>query len=458
MKRRDQETALWQKKRNSLPVESNVDLDWQEMSALLDTHLPAEIPVLKPGINIPMLATLAAISILGILSYKVYTSKPADLQHIAVSSLSPKDIIMGKGNLNPSPAKRSVLSGDHSDNLKPSVNKAIATIGKITDKEYAKNDHAFNPVKPGIGVPAPVITSALGSVMSQTPASENESSSTFIVDPDTFTAGTGADHFPDLSMLAPNKDSTGKRRPLIVALKPGINNLLKSPKIASKLKNLKLNPLKLELGLKLSLNTGSGLTPASQNSGYIKGSPVDLFISPYARIPVTKRFSFSTELKILNPSLVSASAGSSFKNSADSTIVQTKLTDKRKIYTIEVPLLLEWNVWKFMRLKAGPSLILPVKQLLFANKTTSGSVNQPDSGLVKPAGQATAVTGAGYMKKIGFSLNAGVEFRFKRFAFEATYLKGITPFKLKSSQGSFNAVQSSILVSAGYRFGKDIKK
>lgn len=83
--------ALWQKKRNELPVEGDASLDWLQMASALDTHMPLTGKVAKPytlkgskWLYKLLIGLSSAVIIYGVIHY--YLTKPQPLIEVPQQS------------------------------------------------------------------------------------------------------------------------------------------------------------------------------------------------------------------------------------------------------------------------------------------------------------------------------------------------------------------------------------
>jgi len=130
---------------------------------------------------------------------------------------------------------------------------------------------------------------------------------------------------------------------------------------------------------------------------------------------------------------------------------QLTINSSRKIYYVDVPILVTYKVSDKFTIKAGPVISIPIKTE--ASKNTLGplssSADTTTLRTVTPYVNSTTIN-----SKVNFSFSAGAQYNVKRFYFDATYLQGLSPYTIGSGLGSGKIYYRTVQVGIGYHLFK----
>jgi hypothetical protein len=204
---------------------------------------------------------------------------------------------------------------------------------------------------------------------------------------------------------------------------------------------------KFTVDLKLGANTN-------------KGSSLNPFLGVMGNYRLHNKWGVSIGANMLSARIISGSYGkgnlnyitigdSSKKITHNSG--QLTISSTRKIYYVDVPVLVTYNVSDKFTLKAGPVISIPIKTE--ANKNTLGplssSADTTTLRTVTPYVNSTTIS-----SKVNFSFSAGAQYNVKRFYFDATYLQGLSPYTIGSGLGSGKIYYRTVQIGIGYHLFK----
>ncbi len=213
-------------------------------------------------------------------------------------------------------------------------------------------------------------------------------------------------------------------------------------------------------GIRLGVNNRSSFMVSSENRNLYGHLPLDFYTGLYAKVHLSKRLAFKPELTILNPNLLSVRYAAKH-NTGDTSSSKNIIVDRRKIYTLDIPLNLSYQISRRLDVQMGMVIQIPVSQLLIShsiNTTRQTAVAADSSHAASTIYTTTSIAGTGnksdYIQRVNLSVSAGLTYHFKRFDLEGTLMRNITPFQLKSTVGLSNTFQNSFLLSLNYRIGR----
>ncbi len=125
------------------------------------------------------------------------------------------------------------------------------------------------------------------------------------------------------------------------------------------------------------------------------------------------------------------------------------VTTSQKLHTLEVPLMASYKLTKWLTIKGGPVISIPIK---------TGAINNTLAPVGSPLDTARAfktlsstVNGTAITNKANFNLSGGVLINIKRLYFDATYVQETGPYTIFSSLGSGNTYYHYLQIGIGYK-------
>ena len=191
-----------------------------------------------------------------------------------------------------------------------------------------------------------------------------------------------------------------------------------------------------------------------------KGSNLDPFVGMFGNYNLNSHWGVSIGANALSTRLISGSyskANLNYVTIGDSSKKITHNSGKltisgtRKIYYVDVPLLVNYKISDRLTITGGPVISIPLKYQTSKNKLgpLSSSADTTTLRTVTPYVTSTTINA-----KINFSVLAGLQYSFKRFYLDAAYLQGISPYTISSGLGSGKIYYHTIQIGIGYHLYK----
>jgi hypothetical protein len=213
---------------------------------------------------------------------------------------------------------------------------------------------------------------------------------------------------------------------------------------------------RVEWGILLGVNTSSSSTPKNQNTNWYGKWPVDAYVGGFATINIYRNIAFNIELRMLNPQVFSGSYNIANTSKVDTLQKTLPVTDSRKIYYADVPLHFVYKVNDHFRLKFGPVVSLPVKQITIGTGIRPDSLKR-DSAFYQKTAQAIGKTT--FIRKINYGLSGGLNLNYGRIILEANYYKSFKSLNIYSPVGNYQApAYSQFQFTLGLLLGKNSGK
>jgi hypothetical protein len=209
-------------------------------------------------------------------------------------------------------------------------------------------------------------------------------------------------------------------------------------------------PAGIDWGIFIGANTSGSFTPKSQNSNFYGSSPVDLYPGLFLSFKLNDNLAINPEFKVFSPQTISATYSHANQSKVDSN-QSLSVTASRKIYSLAVPLYVAYKTGFGVTFKAGPVLNFPLKQVA-ATSLLQPSAIKTDS--IYYAKLQSLLNGTDYEKSINIGLSVGVAEQFKRWIFEAGYLKSLSGYRVSSGLGSAVSHSGSLQFSIGFQLDK----
>ena len=125
------------------------------------------------------------------------------------------------------------------------------------------------------------------------------------------------------------------------------------------------------------------------------------------------------------------------------------VTTSQKISTIEIPLIASYKLTKWLSIKGGPVISVPIK---------TGAINNTLSPVGSPLDTVPAfkvllgtVSSTSILNKVNFNLSGGVLISIDRLYFDASYVQSTGPYTTYSSLGSGNTYYHYLQLGIGYK-------
>jgi len=217
---------------------------------------------------------------------------------------------------------------------------------------------------------------------------------------------------------------------------------------AAKVKNNK--PSNIDWGILTGVNSTGSFTSKSQNANFYGSAPVDLYFGLFASYKLNDSWAINPQVKLFSPQSITTVYSHANQSRVDSGQNLT-ITASRKVYSVSIPIYAVYNATSNISFKAGPVINFPIKQI----NTNS---------LLQPAAIKTDTTyypniigilnKTQYDQKLNFGISGGASVKYKRFIFEATYLKSLSGYGITSGLGSYKSYNSTFQFTIGFQLDK----
>jgi hypothetical protein len=456
---------LWLKKLDELPVQDDAAAAaWAGMKAALDKTMPPGAPgaghaAVKPfGAKLISLVTyvLPAAAMIGGGAYflqhkatKQHHPKHKTEQHQPKNNTTPADSLMADSLLTDSTQllKDTILAQPPAPQLLNRADSAKAKtqpgIGRWVQRVVATQNGAHtataqqtpaNNTSNG-GSQTPVILNVTGK------PEANEVGNNTSVQP----GQTNNDNSNQANSLASAGSGSGnagmgsqgkpagheKTNTLIDANKAKVRNSGKSPKSPKyrQLRDVNIQPY--HYGVEFGFNTGGG-----NNNVYFGG---------FGAFNLNNKWLVNAGLRINTKKQLSGVYTHASFYAPDS-LNAFRVTDSRKILTMDIPLNLEYKVSGMISFKAGPVISLGLSQS--NNSAKVSELNRRDSLFFRKT--ITDTLGLTTVKKLNVGFSGGVSLHIKQFDIDGRYQ--LMPYKVSSPLGSYRKVYNTFQLGVSYRF------
>jgi len=514
MKNASKNFLLWQRKRNELPVNDDLQADWGHMASLLDEHMP----VVKKTGGFKGFRGLPAIFITFSAAAMLYVA--GNIYTLDKRSHGVKHHFH-KGN--------PMRPGSHLSNIPDSTNTKANTANTLPGSKYSTASSDIQPVSTDKNNAAGTIGKAASSTNNTALAvsgkqatrsgsanahynllthqgQNHPSGSQASVHKSGFGGGGAAPHnghirpgggnsarnkLPDgnkspdghnshnqnaANINAHNdRDGTGNITPLLqpalkfdlnlAKIQPSALPLLSSrlsqvsrqagkPSNGSKkdkpAKPQNSKPSAIDWGLLMGVNASGSFTPKGQNANFYGSAPIDPWFGVFASYKLNDSWAISTEAHFFSPQNITTTYIHANQSKVDSGQSLT-ITATRKMYAVSVPVYAVYNAGNGLHFKAGLVINLPVKQI------NTGSILLPysirtDTTYYKNVSSTLSATQ--YRQNINFGFAAGASYQYKRFIFGATYLKSLSGYGISSGLGTYKSYNGTFQITIGFQLDK----
>ncbi|MDB5110214.1 MAG: hypothetical protein JWR67_1328 [Mucilaginibacter sp.] len=251
-------------------------------------------------------------------------------------------------------------------------------------------------------------------------------------------------------------DSVTYRSPLITnSTIPGINKASASGKNPDSKKSKDPKPKttsfsKFDYGILMGVNSSGSFTPKKQNSNFYGSLPVDAYFGVFGTYHLSNKWALGITVNYLSPQTVSGSYSHANASKIDST-QRLQISDSRKIYSVNVPIQIQYKVSDHISFTAGPVISMPVKQV------NGSSVLQPaaiKADTIYFPKLTSSLNNTKYESKLNYGLSGGLIIVVNRFSFGASYLRGLSGPKIISDLGSYTSNTSTLQFMVGFKLNK----
>jgi len=206
----------------------------------------------------------------------------------------------------------------------------------------------------------------------------------------------------------------------------------------------------IDWGILTGVNSSGSFTPKAQNANFYGSLPIDLYLGLFATDHLSNKWGINIQTQIFSPQNVTTSYTHANGSSVDST-QSLKITASRKVYNINIPMHVVYNVSSKVSFKAGPVIGFPVKQINTNSTLLPAGIRADSAYYAKSIGILNQTK---YEQGVNLGFSGGGSVRAGRFIFEATYLKSITGYKVVSEWGSYKSNPGTLQFTIGFQLSK----
>ena len=210
------------------------------------------------------------------------------------------------------------------------------------------------------------------------------------------------------------------------------------------------NPSNIDWGILTGINSSGSFTPKSQNANFYGSAPVDIYFGLFASYRLNSAWAINPQIRLFSPQSITTTYAHANQSKIDSNQNLT-ITASRKVYAVSVPVYAVYNVTNNISFKAGPVINFPIKQI------NTNSLLQP-AAIKADSTYYANITGVlnktQYDQKLNFGISAGASIKYKRFIFEATYLKSLSGYGVTSGLGSYKSYNGTFQFTIGFQLDK----
>jgi hypothetical protein len=207
---------------------------------------------------------------------------------------------------------------------------------------------------------------------------------------------------------------------------------------------------KLNWGVLGGVNTSGSFTPSKQNANFYGSSPVDAYLGLFATYSLNDQWSVGLQTQFYSPQSISTSYTHANTSKVDSG-QSLQITASRKLYTVNIPINVIYKVSDSFSLMGGPVIGIPVKQINTSSTLLPVTIKNDSAYYAKVSG---IINQTNYEQKLNIGLNAGVGFQYKRWLFQASYLKSLTGYAISNSWGTYKSSGGTFQFTVGFQISK----
>ncbi|WP_158796231.1 outer membrane beta-barrel protein [Pedobacter sp. L105] len=187
-------------------------------------------------------------------------------------------------------------------------------------------------------------------------------------------------------------------------------------------------------------------------AGLNKGNKNSFYFGIFGSYGLRTRWLLNGGLRIVTSEALSGSYTSSLIKSRPDTTQVLKVTDKRNIAVMTIPLTVSYRISNIISLNAGPLISFPIKQSGI-NYQFATLTNLKDTIPVIKQGVDSTLKHT-TVNKINIGFTGGISIRIKQFYLDASYQQNLTPYKVSSDLGSYQSYNHSLQLGVHYKFKK----
>ncbi|GAA4092705.1 outer membrane beta-barrel protein [Mucilaginibacter panaciglaebae] len=205
-------------------------------------------------------------------------------------------------------------------------------------------------------------------------------------------------------------------------------------------------------GLLLGFNTNGSFTSKAQNFNFYGSFPVDIYLGVFVNHNFNDQWAVGAQGRFLTPHTDHGSYNYNHPIKVDTlqTVQTFKINNSRKIYTIDVPIHLIYKATPNIRLKAGPLLSIPIKDV---NRISVTELSYKDSTRYVDSVKSK-LKPAYFENKLRYGLSVGAGFTYKFLWLDATYSYYPQSQKAGSALGSFTTNTNNLQITLGIKLNK----
>jgi len=217
---------------------------------------------------------------------------------------------------------------------------------------------------------------------------------------------------------------------------------------AAKVKNNK--PSNIDWGILTGVNSTGSFTPKNQNANFYGSAPVDLYFGLFASYKLNDSWAINPQVKLFSPQSITTVYAHANQSRVDSGQNLT-ITASRKVYALSIPIYAVYNATSNVSFKAGPVINFPIKQINTNSLLQPASIKADTTYYPNIIGILNKTQ---YDQKLNFGISGGASIKYKRFIFEATYLKSLSGYGITSGLGSYKSYNSTFQFTIGFQLDK----
>jgi hypothetical protein len=211
--------------------------------------------------------------------------------------------------------------------------------------------------------------------------------------------------------------------------------------------------LPIDWGVLAGINAPGSFTANDKKN--TNGVPFDIHLGLFVNYHLNDNWSVNLQVKLPSPHQASGNYLHTEQGKLDTgrtQSVNSKITDIRKMYMVDIPLHLVYHLSPNISIKAGPVLSIPLTEANgISTVTTSGTPKDSANYFVK---LSEALNHTSIERKIYYGLSGGISLNYRRFLLDATYYHNLQTQKVNSSLGVYTSNNNSLQIAIGFRINK----
>jgi hypothetical protein len=206
---------------------------------------------------------------------------------------------------------------------------------------------------------------------------------------------------------------------------------------------------KMDWGVLLGVNSSGSFRPKSEDANFYGSAPVDFFVGLSATYNFNPKWALYSQVKVLTPQNISYNYPHVNDGLLDSARLQ--INSGRKIYSLEIPLLLSYRVNNYLSVRAGPMISIPIKQANVTNRILTPGSKQDSAYYVS---LTDSLKGTQYLPKLNFGFSGGINFQYKRLSFGAMWNQSLSSYQINSDFGTYSTKPGTFQFNIGWQLDK----